>query len=1028
MNVANLPTGTVTMLFTDIEGSTRLLQQLGTQRFTELVLAHRRTLRAAFSAHGGQEIGTEGDSFFVVFRRAHDAVAAAVEAQQGLTGLAGPDGAIVRVRMGMHIGEPRLSDEGYHGLGVHRAARISALGHGGQVLLSGATRAVVSDELDGELTLRDLGEHPLKDFAEPEHIFEIRYPGAPEPSPPLKSLAAQPDEPPFARRLARARPRRGVVVVALAAVTLLSAAAIVLALGRDAGPDHVTSDSVAVLTADDLDLAAAIRMGAAPGDIAVGEGGIWVSNADQGTVSRIDAKTRTVVQTIDVGNGPAGIAVGAGFVWVANSLDGTVSRIDPRLHGGRAQQTIPVGNQPVGVAAGDGAVWVANTADKTLSRIDPETGDAAPPISAGDGADVLAVGRSGVWVASRATDTVAQLDPRTGSEIQHFNVGRGPSALSVTADAAWVTTEFDGSLYRLDPERGGARSTPVGSSPRGVAADRRTVRVTHADGVLTEVDAKTVDVKRRVRLGGQLGPLAASGDAVYVTVRDSGAGHRGGTLEIVGMRDEQVVDSVDPGRAYLGISPSLVGVTGDGLVALRKGGGAAGGDLVPDLAERMPTVGDGGRTFAFRLRRGVRYSTGELVRASDVRRGIERSFDIPGSMGAYYLGTVAGAKACTRRKGPCDLSKGIVADDRARTLTIHLARRDPDILYKLTLSPAFAVPASAPRREVPGGLPATGPYRFAHVDVDREVLLVRNPRFEEWSSAAQPDGYPDRIRLRIGPDPEAQLAAIRDGRADLAADNFVFTAAQLRRLSVAYASRMRFRPSGAFEYVFLDTRSTPFDDPRVRRALNLAVDRSALAGAIDARPTCQILPTNIVGHRAYCPYGLRGDLGKARRLVAQSGTRGARVRVWSPGVGKARGRMRLVVTALRRLGYRPAVRSFGGFDPYFRTLDAGGRPQVGFGAWTSAPSPTDIVPPLLSCGAPQNYGRFCDRRIDALAARASARQTDDPHAAYDLWADVDRRLTDAAAWVPLVTAIEISFLSERLGNFDGGGLSQLWVR
>ena len=242
MNVANLPTGTVTMLFTDIEGSTRLLQQLGTQRFTELVLAHRRTLRAAFSAHGGQEIGTEGDSFFVVFRRAHDAVAAAVEAQQGLTGLAGPDGAIVRVRMGMHIGEPRLSDEGYHGLGVHRAARISALGHGGQVLLSGATRAVVSDELDGALTLQDLGEHPLKDFAEPEHIFEVRYPGAPEASPPLKSVAAQKADLPFARRLARSRPRRGVLVVALAAVVVLSVAAIVLALRGEEGPDHVTSN------------------------------------------------------------------------------------------------------------------------------------------------------------------------------------------------------------------------------------------------------------------------------------------------------------------------------------------------------------------------------------------------------------------------------------------------------------------------------------------------------------------------------------------------------------------------------------------------------------------------------------------------------------------------------------------------------------------------------------------------------------------------------------------------------------------
>ena len=504
MIAPNLPTGTLTMLFTDIEGSTRLLQQLGTQAFTELVLAHREALRAAFSAHGGQEIGTEGDSFFVVFRRAGDAVAAAVEAQQRLLELPAPDGAAVRVRMGMHTGEPSLSGEGYHGVGVHRAARISSLGHGGQVLLSGTTHAVVAEELDGALALRDLGEHRLKDFEQPEHVFEVRYPGAPEASPPLKSLAAQKADPPFARRLAGSRPRRG-VLVALAAAVLLAVAALVFALGRDEGPDRITADSVAVLTADGLDLAAAIPMGAAPGDIAVGEGSIWVSNADEGTVTRIDAKTRTVVQTIDVGNGPAGIAVGAGFVWVANSLDGTVSRIDPRQRGGRAQQTIRVGNQPVGVAVGEGAVWVANTADKTLSRIDPETGRPGRPISTGDGADVLAVGRSGVWVASRATDTVTQLDPRTGGEIQHFNVGHGPSALAVTADAAWVTTEFDGTLYRLDPKQGSARSTPVGASPRGVAADERTVRVTDADGVLTEVDAKTVDVEAARAPGRQAG-------------------------------------------------------------------------------------------------------------------------------------------------------------------------------------------------------------------------------------------------------------------------------------------------------------------------------------------------------------------------------------------------------------------------------------------------------------------------------------------------------------------------------------------
>ena len=179
---------------------------------------------------------------------------------------------------------------------------------------------------------------------------------------------------------------------------------------------------------------------------------------------------------------------------------------------------------------------------------------------------------------------------------------------------------------------------------------------------------------------------------------------------------------------------------------------------------------------------------------------------------------------------------------------------------------------------MPAGLPATGPYRYARFDRAREVLLVRNPHFREWSSAAQPAGYPDRIHIRLGLSTEAQVAAIRDGRADLTADTYVFTNALLRRLSVAYASRLRSSPAPAIEYAFLDTRSPPFGDERARRAVNLAVDRSAFAGAIDARPTCQVLPTNSVGYRSYCPFGLEGDLARARRLVARSGTRGARVR------------------------------------------------------------------------------------------------------------------------------------------------------
>jgi predicted ATPase len=169
--VTELPAGTVTFLFTDVEGSTRLLQELG-DGYAEVLAEHRRALREAFARHGGIEVDTQGDAFFVAFARASDALAAARDAQAALRGP-------VRVRMGLHTGEPLVTDEGYGGIDVHRAARLAAVGHGGQVLVSQSTRDLVVG--DG---LRDLGEHRLKDLTAPERIFQL----GDGDFPPLKAL------------------------------------------------------------------------------------------------------------------------------------------------------------------------------------------------------------------------------------------------------------------------------------------------------------------------------------------------------------------------------------------------------------------------------------------------------------------------------------------------------------------------------------------------------------------------------------------------------------------------------------------------------------------------------------------------------------------------------------------------------------------------------------------------------------------------------------------------------------------------
>jgi class 3 adenylate cyclase len=169
--VSSLPSGTVTFLFTDIQGSTALLRELG-DGYTELLKEERRILREALGAAGGQEIDTQGDAFFFSFTRARDAVSGAVAAQSALAGHEWPQGVRVKVRMGLHTGEPSVGDEGYVGLDVVRAARICSAGHGGQILISETTRALMGGEVPDGWSLRDLGRKQLKDVGE-EHVFQL---------------------------------------------------------------------------------------------------------------------------------------------------------------------------------------------------------------------------------------------------------------------------------------------------------------------------------------------------------------------------------------------------------------------------------------------------------------------------------------------------------------------------------------------------------------------------------------------------------------------------------------------------------------------------------------------------------------------------------------------------------------------------------------------------------------------------------------------------------------------------------------
>jgi YVTN family beta-propeller protein len=948
--------------------------------------------------------------------------------------------------MGLHTGEPTVSDEGYHGLGLHRGARIAAAAHGGQILLSSVTADLVQDDLPGDMSLRDLGKQHLKDIDRPEHIYQVVAEGLTSEFPPLRTAEAPPTP---------SRRHPAAIGAAAAIVAAAAAAAVILGTRGGSGPSAasaagVSTDSVGIFNPATARLTGQIGVGASPSAVTAGAGSIWVANRDDHSVSRIDPVKQVVIQTIQVGNDPAGIAFGDGLVWVTNGLDGTLSEISPQTN--TSVKTIPgVGNGPAGVAVAGRYVWVANSNDGTVARVDSVTGKVRDVTSVGAGADGVAVGDGSIWVTNQSTGTVTRIDLRTGSVIEPIQSGSGAGAVTVGAGSVWVANSLDSTVTRIDPVSNAVRAViPVGDGPNGIAVAPGAVWASNElAGSLTKIDpARGIPVQTRETGNRPEGVVFAAG-SLFVAVRTSGSGHRGGTLTM--LTSSGAVTTIDPALAFGPQALQVMVITNDGLTGFRRVGGSGGTRLVPDLAVSIPTPTDGGLTYSFQLRPGIRYSTGAPVRPQDFRRALERSL-VQGDESAYYSHIVGAAGCLAEPKNPCSLRQGIVTDPASNTITFHLSSPDPDFLYKLALASADAVPVATPLHLHGHPVPATGPYMIASFDPRHAVRLVRNPRFHEWSTAAQPAGFPDTIVMRIGGSPDAHIAAVERGTADLASDFAPLSPAVLAAAETRYAGRIKVNPLGITDYIVLNTRLPPFDDLRARQALNFAVDRQRLtaltAGQSLGVVTCQVLPPNFDGYRPTCPYTAdpnragtwtAPDVARARKLVRLSGTAGEAVTFWIPrwiNFGAASGRY--VVSVLDSLGYRARFRFAP--DPY--GVEDKLHLQAGFGAWyADFATPAGFIGPTLTCSSYNkadlrnntNNAEFCDAAIDREIERAELLQTSAPEAASRLWAKVDSDLVDQAPWVPFANGDVVELVSSRVGNYQFNPqwltlLDQLWVR
>jgi YVTN family beta-propeller protein len=844
----------------------------------------------------------------------------------------------------------------------------------------------------------------------------------------------------------RRRHRNRALIAAGLALAVAVVAGVPLALRAAKAEATVPANGIGVLSASGTAVTSALTMPSALASLAVGGGSVWATSPEGNAVYRIDPATQAITQAVAVGAGPAGVAYYGGDVWVANASDGTVSRIDGPA--GQVVQTIGVGSEPTGIAAGLGAVWVTDPVGSTVSRIDPSSGRLTQTIGLTSPPYAIALGAGSVWVTSPADDSVTRIDPVAGQPVQTISVGADPDAIAYGFGSVWVANGLDSTVYRINPGTGAVTETiPVGNGPSALAVAASGVWVADAAAsTVVRIDPATGAVASNLHVGGPPVAMAVVRGSPWV---GTGAGyasrHRGGTLRLL---SSAWFGTIDPALSYPAIPPVFTEATYDTLVTFQRVGGSGGLQLIPDLALALPMPQAGGTEYTFVLRPGLRYSNGRPVQPQDFRYALERVFELNPTARSFFTGLL-GADAC-RSGSPCDLSHAITVDDHARTVTFHLGAPDGDFLYKLAFSFTAPVPASVPVHDVGTvPVPATGPYMITRDVPGREVDLGRNPEFRQWSAAAQPDGFPDRIVWWFGLTPAQEVAAIEAGRADWMID----PPPDVASIVTQYDRQVHINPLPGIAYVAFNVTVPPFNDLRVRQAVSLAADRNqavtALGGPGAAQPACQILPPGVPGYQQYCPFTVDpdpsgtwvgSDLARARHLVAATHTEGMRVVVWAHQWDGPLGPY--VVGVLRELGYRASLRVASAAAFLQNVNDTRRQVQASVGTWVADyPSASDFFDLFFQCSAfrpadpadTRSGDFFCQPDIDRQMNQADQLQISNPQAAATIWATVDREITDLAPWVPLVSLRFADFTSSRVGDYQynpiwGILLDQLWVR
>jgi peptide/nickel transport system substrate-binding protein len=526
------------------------------------------------------------------------------------------------------------------------------------------------------------------------------------------------------------------------------------------------------------------------------------------------------------------------------------------------------------------------------------------------------------------------------------------------------------------------------------------------------------------------------------------ADHSGGTLKLT---SATATGTDDPGINYTVQFWQVLFVTNDGLVAFDHTTGAASNSIVPDLATAVPKPEDGGKTYVFQLRRGIKFSTGQEVTPDDVAATFQRLFKISSPNAASWYNVIVGSDVCLKTPATCTLAGGVVPDDKAYTVTFHLTQPDAEFFDKLAVPFGDILPANTPPKDLgTTPAPATGPYMIVSYDPQKEMILKRNPHFTQWSAMAQPAGNVDEIDYSFGLTPEDEVTAVENGEQDLMFDSPPTD--RLGQMSRQYTKQIHLEPLFAIFYLPMNVNMAPFNNKDARLAVNYAINRRSAVniygGPRLAVPNCQVLPPDFPGYKAYCPYTKNPgtswtapDMAKAKSLMAASGQAGQKVTVIASDRSSISQLGTYLVSVLNGLGFNATLKVISGNIQFTYIQNTKNQVQISVTDWyQDYPAPSDFINVLLSCGsfhpgsdASINISGFCDKQIDAQIQKNLVTAVTDPAAANAEWAVIDHELTDQAPWATLFTPKQLDFVSARLGNYTFSDqfhmiFSKVWVQ